>query len=110
LSFFFPKKNRLLKSQDFRFVKKMGCVRKTPHFVLLTNQTNNDFSRLGITVSKKNGNAVKRNFIKRFLREFFRLNQAELQNGDFVIIVRQSFNQKNSIFIKNELDELFSNQ
>lgn len=88
----------------------MGCVRKSPHFVLLTGASVNGFSRLGITVSKKNGNAVKRNYIKRFLREFYRLNKHKFENLDFVIIVRQSFTKKNSIFIKNELDEIFSKQ
>ena len=87
----------------------MGCVRKSPHFVLLSVPATNEFSRIGITVSKKNGNAVRRNYIKRFLREFFRLNNYKFNNFDYVVIVRKTFSKKNSIFIKNELDELFSN-
>ncbi len=88
----------------------MGCARKSPHFVLLIGPAVNNFSRIGITVSKKNGNAVRRNYIKRFLREFFRLNKNKFINHDFIIIVRKTFCKKNSIFIKNELDELFSKQ
>jgi ribonuclease P protein component len=91
-------------------MRKMGCARKSPHFVLLVSPGVNEFSRLGITASKKNGNAVRRNFIKRFLREFFRLNRYKIKSGDYIIIVRQSFSKQNSIFIKNELDELFSIQ
>ncbi len=86
----------------------MGCKKKSPHFVLLFNHNNNCISRLGLTVSRKNGNAVKRNYIKRFLREFYRLNQHHFKNFDFVLIVRRSFTKQNSVFIKNELDELFS--
>lgn len=86
----------------------MGCKKKSPHFVLLFNDNFNGISRLGLTVSRKNGNAVKRNYIKRFLREFHRLNQHNFKSFDFVLIVKRSFTKQNSIFIKNELDELFS--
>ncbi len=86
----------------------MGCRKKSPHFVLLFNTNLNGISRLGLTVSRKNGNAIKRNYIKRFLKEFFRLNQHSFKSFDFVLIVKRSFSKQNSIFIKNELDELFS--
>ena len=44
-------------------------------------------SRLGLSVSRKVGNAVHRNRIKRRLREVFRLNQSSLKTGCDLVIV-----------------------
>ncbi len=48
------------------------------------------FSRMGLSVGKRNGNAVRRNRIRRLLREAFRLSQHEIPAGfDYVLIPRQ---------------------
>ena len=46
-------------------------------------------NRLGITVSKKLGNAVTRNKVRRRLREIYRLHEGELVSGrDIVVVAR----------------------
>ena len=49
----------------------------------------NDFNRLGISVSKKVGNSVKRHYIKRCLKESYRLHEEMFNSGlDIVVVVR----------------------
>ncbi len=47
-------------------------------------------SRLGITVSKKVGNAVTRNRVRRLIKENYRLMEKEIRSGYDVVIVARA--------------------
>ena len=49
---------------------------------------NLDYNRIGISVSKKNGNSVVRHTFARKLREIFRLNKIEKKGLDIIVVVR----------------------
>ncbi len=54
--------------------------------------TGGERSRLGISVQKKTGNAVRRNRVKRLFREVFRLNRDLFPSPcDIVFTVRPGF-------------------
>ena len=61
----------------------------TPHFLLLWKVKDGCGTRVGFTVSKKVGNAVVRNSIKRRLREFYRQNKSRFMQADINIIAKK---------------------
>ena len=52
------------------------------------NNKENKHFRLGISVSKKLGNAVTRNRIKRAIRENFKVHKEDIIAKDIVVIAR----------------------
>ena len=84
----FQKQLRLLKPADFRRVLDARHS-VSDHFLRLGGLANGlSHPRLGLTVSRKVGNAVARNRWKRTLREAFRLTQRDLPPLDLVCIPR----------------------
>jgi len=79
--------------------------------VVLTKPNGLGIRRVGITVTRKTANAVRRNRIKRLIREFFRLNKAKLPQGhDFVFIARKDASRLTLSRITEELGAvLFEN-
>ena len=67
--------DRLKKRYEFRQVQLTGRRIHTPHFLIVVQPNALENTRLGITVTKKVGNAVRRNRIKRVVREVFRRNR-----------------------------------
>jgi ribonuclease P protein component len=84
----FPKSVRLLKTAEFDRVFARRCSISDSLMVLHVAHALAEEPRLGLVVSRKCGNAVKRNLWKRCLREAFRLSQQELPAFDFVVVPR----------------------
>ncbi len=62
------------------------CVRNSD-LLLFTAENDCKYPRLGVSVSKKCGNAVVRNRVKRLIRESFRQNQHSIaQTYDYLVI------------------------
>jgi ribonuclease P protein component len=82
----FPKSLHLRKEADFQRVYAARIF--AANDVLVVNGCGNGLvqARLGLSVSRKVGNAVVRNAWKRRIREAFRLSQYALPRGiDFVV-------------------------
>ena len=64
-------------------------------------------NRIGITVTKKLGNAVKRNKIKRLIREHFRINRGQIAEFmDIHIIAKKKAGEISADMVFNSLDRL----
>ena len=74
-NFNFPKTDRILKRSYFLQLSKNGKRVKNKYFTAVYSQGLFGTTRLGLTVSKKAGNSVRRNKIKRRIREYFRMNK-----------------------------------
>ncbi|MBI5047817.1 MAG: ribonuclease P protein component [Deltaproteobacteria bacterium] len=89
----FTKDERLLKSKDFVSVQKQGKRVASKNFAVFIKTNSLGIRRLGFAVSRKVGGAVQRNRIKRFFREFFRLNKEFFPpSTDIFILVKHGFN------------------
>lgn len=89
------KDERLRARPEFLAVQRRGRRATSDALVAVVLRHTSDpprpFARLGLTVSKKVGNAVVRNRIKRRLREIFRRNKHALPVGcDIVWIARSA--------------------
>ncbi len=77
----FPKSRRLRSRDEFRRIKKYG-KRITGRMVIFDILSEKfPFRRLGLSVSKRFGNALARNRFKRLVREAFRIHQYLLPPG-----------------------------
>lgn len=89
-SFRFTKSMRLKNSSQFQIVYDGKHYAADDTLVINAVPNGLGFSRLGLSVSRKVGNAVVRNRWKRVLREAFRLNYPYLPVGfDFVVRPRR---------------------
>ena len=103
------KADRLLKRPEFTRLAKTGKKIQNRIFIFYYSRATGDRSRIGITVSRKVGKAVRRNRLKRLSREFFRLNRHELLGfWDINIIAKTTAAELSAAPLFRALKDLFS--
>jgi ribonuclease P protein component len=81
------RENRLLKAEDFRITMKQGRKVSSDHLVIyLKRDEAAPHARFGFVVAKTVGGAVKRNLVKRRLREISRELMPELGTQLSVVV------------------------
>ena len=103
MGFAFGQERRIRKRPDFLRVQAIGQRTSTAHFVMLVAARESGCARLGIVVTRKIGNAVQRNRIKRVCRECFRTWPDFVPDGiDLVVIGRGGASELGLAAVRSE--------
>ncbi|HDS02346.1 MAG TPA: ribonuclease P protein component [Firmicutes bacterium] len=81
----FPRAEHLKKKSQFKNVFEHGARIRTEYFTIFFLQA--EQRQVGIIVTKKHGNAVCRNRVKRLVRELYRTNKEALSCRGRMIIL-----------------------
>src|SRR5580765_6661583 len=106
LNFLFKKNLRLSTTHDFNFVFFKIFKLESSEIIILGRLNSLQYSRLGISIAKKNiKHSYQRNYLKRLIRESFRLSQHKIIGIDFIIIAKKNSMRLNSNLCKKMLEK-----
>ena len=95
-------------NREFTRVYKKGKFFAGKYIVLYMLPNGLNINRLGITASKKAGKSIRRNRIKRLIKENYRLNEEFVRSGfDLVFVARNNEMLPDYYDIKKEMCFLF---
>ena len=100
----------LKKNYEFKNILKNGNVCGGKQIKIYYSKNNKEINLLGIAVSKKIGDSVYRNRIKRLIRENYRLLEDKLEVGNNFVIMWNKYVDKNEAkfnVIKEDMVNIF---
>lgn len=90
-----PKEQRLRKRAEFDRVYAARRSARQGEFVVFVIENGLEFNRVGFSVGRRVGSAVRRNAVRRRLREAFRRNKGAFGTGlDVVVVVLADTREK----------------
>ncbi|WP_084637643.1 ribonuclease P protein component [Paludibacterium yongneupense] len=109
MAYRFRRAHRLLKTDDFSSVFSLRQARSNAFFQVYARPNGLDHARVGLVVGKKVARrANRRNYIKRCVREWFRLHRHELGSIDFVVRAKFAFDRSSRAEAVTALSTLFA--
>jgi ribonuclease P protein component len=105
----YQKTDRIRKRSEYLHLAEDGQRFFSRYFILVYASRNASVSRLGVTVTKKIGNAVTRNRLKRLCREYFRTHRDQFMGAyDMHVIARSGSAHAANTELTKSLEKLFS--
>jgi len=103
------KASRLTKPEQFNAVFHADNSESGTLFQVLVKLKPDEIARLGVVVSKRaTPRAVDRNYVKRLIREEFRVRKHSLSGMDVVVRVRKAFSNPQASQARIELSDLLT--
>ena len=100
----------LKKNYEFKNVLSKGEFFVGKQLIVYIKQNNKKENFIGIAVNTKIGKAVKRNKIKRLIRECYRLNKNKVKKGNNIVFLwnkKANVNEANFHTINDEMMKIF---
>jgi ribonuclease P protein component len=105
--YLFKRSSRLRKAHEFKAVKDAGIRIRDRYLIINAKKNHLNYPRIGIIASKKSiPKAVRRNQVRRLIKEWFRMRQKTLPSMDIVVIIAQASRDQQSQVLRECLEKL----
>ncbi len=105
------KKKTLKKNYEFKYVLKKGKMYVGKQILIYISRNKLNENLIGIAISSKLCNAVKRNNIKRKIRENYRLIENKIKKGNNIVFLwnkNTAISELNFNIIKKDMENIFN--
>ena len=87
--------NKIKKTKDFSLIYNKSKKMHTKYAIIFIKENKNNTQRFGFVASKKTGNAVQRNRIKRLFKEFVKTHKNKFrENTDYIFVGKSVLKEK----------------
>ncbi len=103
--------NTLKKNYEFRYVLSKGQYYRGKCLTIYIKKNKLNKNIIGIAINTKMGKAVKRNAVKRLIRENYRLLKDKIEPGNSIVFLwNKNIELENANFyeIKKEMEQIFN--
>lgn len=96
----------LKKNEEFQYVIKNGKWYSGEYLVIYVSKNSENTKKIGFAVGKKIAKSVKRNRIKRVMRESYRLLESNISSGNNIVIIWKNNSDMALVNLLNVKDDL----